>query len=167
MAGMSDSTLQFSVTDKRKALSNKADQFNHYKTNVTAFTCNGAGTTTTLVGANAAPATNDANIIRRGEKFKIYATAGDALPKEETIFTVTGIAVAASTTVTFTPAAAAATANNNVAKFVDSDPLSDEASLDAALTAINGTTYSATKLASMTQNDKVWAYRQAVEGDSF
>jgi len=167
MAGMTGSNLVVNVTDKRKALSNKADSFNHYKTNVTPFTCNGAGTTTTLVGANAAPGTNDSNVIRRGEKFKIYATAGDALPKEETIFTVTGVAVAGSTTVTFTPAAAQATANNNVAKFVDSDPLSDEASLDAALTAISGTAYSATKLASMTQNDKVWAYRQAVEADSF
>lgn len=167
MAGMTDSRLQVSITDKRKALSNKADAHNHYKTNVAPFTCNAAGTTTTLVGANAAPGTNDNNVVRRGEKFKIYATAGDALPKEETIFTVTGVAVAASTTVTFTPAAAQATANNNVAKWVDSDPLADEASLDAALTAINGTTYSATKLASMTQNDKIWAYRQAVEADSF
>lgn len=43
----------------------------------------------------------------------------------------------------------------------------DDASLDARLTAISGTTYSAAQLAKMTRNDKVFAVRKNDEAGSF
>ncbi len=66
------------------------------------FTANATGTTTTIVGANATPSTNT-NVARIGDEFKLFTAAG-AL-KQETVFRITAIAVAASTTLTFTPAA--------------------------------------------------------------
>lgn len=68
-------------------------------------TSNAGGTTTTLVCANASTS------LAIGDKFHLYTTA-DA-PKEYTVFTVTNVVVAGSTTVTFTPAAAVATASTN------------------------------------------------------
>lgn len=125
------------------------------------FTANGAGTTTTIVGANAAPATNDDNIIRRGDRFKLFTSAG--VLKEETVFEFTGIAVAASTTGTFAPAAAGATASGDFCQMVGSYDLDDAEALDGALTAFNGTVYSADRLAQMTQKDKLFAYRQNID----
>lgn len=165
MANLLGSNIEVNYVDKRKYVdAGKGSQHTRNTAQATAaFTANASGTTTTLVGANAAPATNT-NVIRVGEKFRLFVAAGTV--KEEKIFTVTAIAVAASTTVTFTPAAAVATASTDFAKLVDSDPYSDEASLDAALTAVNGTSYSAARLASMTQNDKIFAYRQHVDPES-
>lgn len=121
------------------------------------FTCNAAGTTTTAVGANAAPGTNDNNVIRRGESFKLFTAAGVA--KEETIFRVTGVAVGASTTVTFTPAAGVATANTDVLKRVGPDQMDDISDLDFRLNQLDSTTYTQAKLDGMTANDKVYALR--------
>lgn len=166
MANLLGSNIVVNYVDKRKSVDvGKGSQHTRITAQVTdAFVANAGGSTTTLVGANATPSTG-ANVIRPGEKFRLFA-AGASLPKEEKVFTVTAVAVAASTTVTFTPAAAVATVSTDRAKLVDSDPYSDEASLDAALTAINGTSYSAARLASMTQNDKIFAYRQHVDPDS-
>ena len=122
-----------------------------------AFTANGAGTTTTIVGANAAPGTNDANVVRRGEKFKVFTGAG--VLKEETVVRVTGVAVAASTTVTFTPALAANTASGDELRPVGGETMEDMESIDRRLTAIDGTLYSANNLLKYTLNDKIFALR--------
>jgi len=166
VANLLGSNIVVNYVDKRKSVDvGKGSQQTRNTAQVAdAFVANAGGTTTTLVGANATPATS-VNVLRLGEKFRLFAAAA-VLPKEEKVFTVTGIAVAGSTTVTFTPAAAAATISTDRAKLVASDPYSDEASLDAALTAINGTSYSAANLRLMTQNDKVFAYRQHMDPDS-
>src|SRR6266536_2435873 len=90
------------VDKRRLAAPGGADQSSK-TTGITIFTCNAGGSTTTAVGANAAPGTNDVNVVRRGEAFTLFTAAGVA--KEETVFRITGVAVAGSTTVTFTPAA--------------------------------------------------------------
>jgi hypothetical protein len=160
MAGMTSSNIAFNFVDKRRTTSVAADPHTHLTTGPTVFTANGAGTATTIVGANAAPATST-NVMRLGDKFRLFATGG-AL-KEEKVFEVTGIAVAASTTVTFTPAAAANTASGDFVRLVGAVELTDEESLDSRLAAINGTTYTAAILRQMTQNDKIHAIR--VESD--
>ncbi len=125
----------------------------------TVFTCNAVGTTSTAVGANAAPGVNDSNIVRRGQRFKLFTGAG--VLKEETVFTITptGIAVAASTTITFTPLAAVATANGDLLREVSGNDYDSEDELDARLAAIDGAYFNAARLAQMSQNDKVWALR--------
>lgn len=127
----------------------------------TIFTANGAGTTTTLVGANAAPGTNDTNTVRRDEKFRLFNAAGTL--KEETVFRITGIAVAASTTVTFTPAAAVATASTDFIKRVTLDDYMDVESMDRRLFEINPTSYTAARLQQMCVSDKQYAL--AIEND--
>lgn len=129
----------------------------------TLFTANASGTTTTIVGANAT--VGGANTIRVGEKIKLFNSSG-AL-KEETVFRVTTVAAAGSTTVTFTPAAAGATASGDIAKAVSAHNYKDNQSLDFALNAFNGTLYSQAKLDGMTQNDKVYALRLIQDANSF
>lgn len=127
------------------------------------FTANAAGTTTTLVGANADPSTGT-NVVRIGELFKLFAAGAE---KEDTTFEVTAVAVdtpgAGSTTVTFTPAAAEATASGDEARLLDVFSILDETALDSLLTDINSTSYTTSRLTLMTQNDKVWAIRQEVD----
>lgn len=122
----------------------------------TFFTTNAVGTTTTAVGANAAPAT-ETNVVRIGDRFKLY-TSADVL-KEETVFEVTAVAVAASTTVTFTPAAAAATASGDKLREVTVEDLVDEAAMDARLTALDSGYFTAARLRQMSSNDKLYAIR--------
>lgn len=148
--------------DKRRALSAKADPNTHVTSALVVGTANAIGTTTTLVTANAAPATNT-NMARVGDVFRLFNTSG--VLKEETVFRITGIAVAASNTVTFTPAAAVATAVGDFAKLVGLDAIRDEDSLDRALTSFNATSYSASRLSLMTQNDKVYALRLELDKD--
>ncbi len=123
---------------------------------VALFTANGAGTTTTIVGANAVPNTDDTNVIRRGEKFRLFTSAG--VLKQETVFTVSNIAVGASTTVTFTPAATGATASGDVARQVGVSDLVSQLNLETRLLAAGG--YTQAQLDQMTENDKVFALRQ-------
>lgn len=122
----------------------------------TIFTANAVGTTTTLVGANATPATG-VNVVRPGDRFRLFTSAG--VLKEDKVFTITTIAVAASTTVTFTPAAAAATASGDFAKQVSIDDYQDNDSLDRVLNSINSTIYSQANLDKMNLNDKIYALR--------
>lgn len=161
MQHMTTSNIELGYVDKRKSIKSAADEHTRLTTGVTVFTANAGGTTTTLVGANAAPGTNDNNVIRRGEKFRLFNSSG-AL-KEETVFEVTGVAVAASTTVTFAPAATGATASGDFAKLVGMNDIDDIGSLDDRLTAINSTSYSASRLDSMSVNDKIWALRQEAD----
>lgn len=124
----------------------------------TAFTCNATGTTTTAVGANATPST-DTNCIRIGDEFKLF-TAGNVL-KEETVFRVTGIAVAASTTLTFTPAAATAPVSGDQLKEVGLFLSTGE--MDRRLAALG---FSTAYIARLTENDKVYQLRQSDDPDS-
>ena len=127
---------------------------------LTVFTCNGAGSTTTAVGA-AANLTTSLNCPRIGEKVMIFTSAG--VPKHETVHTIT--AHNGTTTVTFSPAAASATASGDVLKLVSSDPYTDNDSLDARLLAIGGV-YTQAYIDKMTQNDKVYAVRQNSDPNS-
>lgn len=124
------------------------------------FTANAAGTTTTVVGANATLSTG-VNAVRVGDKFRLVSASNVA--KENTMFLVTNVQLdtpgAGSTTVTFSPAAAAATANGDRIRLLTQDNYKDEDSLDARLKALDGTTYSVANLALMTTNDKVYALR--------
>lgn len=117
------------------------------------FTANAGGTTATIVGANAAPATGT-NVVRIGDVFKLFTSGG--VLKQETVFRVTGIAVAASTTVTFTPAAAANTASGDTMRLVDSDAWGSTGAKDRRLAALG---FTATRIASMTENDKDYQLR--------
>lgn len=147
--------------DKRRATSVAADPSMHTSSkSVAGFTANATGTVNTIVGANAAPGTNDNNVIRRGEEFQLF-TAGGA-KKEETIFTVTSIAVAGSTTVNYTPASAVAPVSGDVARLVGMADYEDNNDLDARLVTLG---YTDTQINNMTQNDKVFAIRQADNPD--
>lgn len=160
MGHLIGSNIDISVVDKRRTGPNSRPS-THLTTKYTIFTANAGGSTSTLVGANAAPGTNDVNTVRRGDKFRLFA-AGAALPKEETIFTVINIAVAASTTLTFSPAALVATVSTDLAKLVGLDDIMDELDLDAALGTMG---YNGAQINSMNQNDKIYAYRLGADKD--
>ena len=158
MVHMIGSHIESGFVDKRRAQgTNRSDVNSHMSLGPTVFTANAGGTTTTIVGANAAPGTNDTNVIRRGEKFRLFNSSG--VLKEETVFEVTTIAVGASTTVTFSPAAAVSTASGDFAKLISVDPIMDEENLDSRLTALNPTSYTTARLNQMTTNDKIFAIR--------
>lgn len=119
----------------------------------TFFTANAGGTTTTIVGANAAyPAAT--NVVRIGDEFKLFTSAN--VLKQETVFRVTGIAVAASTTVTFTPAANVITASGDQCKPVDSDAYGSSGNMDRRLVELG---FTAARVATMTENDKAYQLR--------
>lgn len=159
---MIGSNINFSVVDKRKATTPGATSDSFMGTTKTIFTANAGGTTTTLVGANAAPGTNDTNTIRRGEEFRLYDSTGK--PKENTVFSVTNIAVGASTTVTFSPAAAVATVSTDTARLLSLDDFKDIDDLDTRLLTINGgTSYPQSRLDTMTVNDKIYALRAELD----
>lgn len=119
-----------------------------------AFVANAAGTTTTIVGANAAPGTSDANVVRRGEKVKLFNSSG--VLKEEKVFEITTIAVGASTTVTFTPAAAVATASGDILRRVGTSRLDSMDDIDDRLLALG---FSQANVDRMTLNDKLFQIR--------
>lgn len=145
-----------SFTDKRRGA--RADE-NTRRVGKTFFTTNAAGTTTTAVGADGVVATG-VNVVRLGDKFKLFSST-DVL-KEETVFEVTTVASASgTTTVTFTPAAAAASGSGTTLRFVGVDDYKDNESLDERLTAISSSLYTQATLDKMTQNDKVYAIRLA------
>ncbi len=138
--------------DKRRGY--KDDYESRIVTGPVMFTANATGTTTTMVGANATPSTNTNN-IRIGDLFKLFNTGTGTL-KEEKVFRVTGVAVAASTTITFTPAAATAPISGDTAKLVDSDALASTGAKDRRLVALG---VSAARVATMTENDKDYQLR--------
>lgn len=129
----------------------------------TIFTANAVGTNTTLVGVNAAPGTDDTNVVRRVDRFRLYDTNGNL--KEDTVFLISGVAVAASTTITFNPPAQVPTAVGDVAKLVDIDDYSSIPAIDARLMAL-APTYTQGQLDQMTVNDKIWALRQTGDAGS-
>jgi hypothetical protein len=118
------------------------------------FTANATGSTTTMVGANAAyPAAT--NVMRIGDEFKLFNVTTGTL-KEEKVFTVTGIAVAASTTLTFTPAAATAPISGDTAKLVGVYNQYSNAEVDRRLIALG---FTAARVATLTENDKAYQIR--------
>jgi hypothetical protein len=121
-----------------------------------AFTANAGGTTTTIVGANADPTTGfiGTNVMRMGDEFKLFTTAG--VLKEETVFRVTAMAVGASTTVTFTPAAAVATISTDTCRLSGSMNQYSTGELDRRLVQLG---FSATRIATLTENDKQYQIR--------
>jgi hypothetical protein len=145
--------------DPRKAASNDDDI--RGTNGPTVFTANAGGTTATIVGANAAPGT-PSNVIRIGEKVKLKNSSG--VLKEETVFTVTAVAVAASTTVTFSPAALVNTASGDTLTLVSTDWYQDNDSLDRRLIALG---FSQSYVDRMTQNDKVYQIRLSDDPGSF
>ena len=143
--------------DKRRSSAGKSVADEHLRhVGDIFFTANAGGSTTTIVGALSTVATG-VNIVRLGDKFKLFNSSG-AL-KQETVFEVTGVADAASKTVTFSPAASGATASGDTCRFVGSNVYQDHETIDEALLAFNSTLYSQANLDKMTQNDKVYALR--------
>lgn len=118
------------------------------------FTANATGTTTTIVGANAAPGTGT-NIVRLGDEFKLFNVTTGTL-KEETVFRVTAIAVAGSTTVTFAPAAAVAPISGDTMKLVGMSNMYSTGERDRRLVELG---FTAAYVAKMTENDKVYQIR--------
>lgn len=118
------------------------------------FTANATGTTTTIVGANAAPGTTT-NVVRNGEEFKLFNVTTNTL-KEETVFRITGIAVAGSTTVTFTPAAAVAPISGDTMRLVGMSNQYSTGEMDRRLVELG---FTAARVATMTENDKRYQIR--------
>lgn len=117
------------------------------------FTANAGGTTTTVVGANAAPAAGT-NVVRIGDEFKLFTAAG--VLKEEKVFTVTSQAVAGSTTVTFSPAAAVVTASTDTMRLVGDANQNSSAEMDRRLVQLG---FTAARVATLTENDKQYQIR--------
>jgi Tfp pilus assembly major pilin PilA len=117
------------------------------------FTANASGSTTTIVGANAAPGAGT-NIMRLDDEFKLFNSSN--VLKEETVFHVTAQAVAGSTTVTFTPAAAVATVSGDTIKLVGLANQYSTADMDRRLIALG---FSAARVATLTENDKAYQIR--------
>jgi hypothetical protein len=157
--------IELGFIDKRQASNGqaKADPFSHQSTRYVLATANALGSTTTLICANATPGTETAttNVVRIGDTFRLFTAAG--VVKEETVFRVTGVAVAGSTTITFTPAAAVAVASTDVARLTGADGFDDSDSLDQTLTKLASATYTSSVLNSMTLNDKIFAIRSVLE----
>jgi len=157
MAGnLLGSAINVNYVDKRRSPTPNARSNSHNTGRRALYTANGAGSTTTLVGA-AAVLTTSVNVARIGERFRLFASAVATSPKEETVFTVTAVD-ATGALVTFSPAAAVATASGNVARVIGDEDWLDETSIEVALLAAG---YTQTQLNTMTQNDKVWALRNA------
>ena len=122
-------------------------------TGAAAFTANATGTTTTIVGANASPGTG-VNVARLDDEFKLFTAAG--VLKEEKTFRVTGIAVAGSTTVTYTPASAVAPVSGDFYKLAGLQNQSSTGEMDRRLVALG---FSALFVSKLSENDKQYQLR--------
>lgn len=137
--------------DKRRSRQDEFD--NRTVTGAVVFTANAGGTTTTIVGAAPNLATG-VNVMRLDDEFKIFNSSG--VLKEEKVFRVTAIAVPGSITVTFTPAAAANTASGDTLKLVGFNSIQSARDLDTRLLALG---FTAARIATMTENDKMYQIR--------
>lgn len=138
----------------------KEDFSTRYVDNGLSFVANAAGSTTTLVGANA-DVTTGSNVVRLGEQFVLVDSAGDL--KEATVFTVDSIASAASDTITFSPAAAVATVSGDEAHIVGISQQDSIADIDKRLLDLG---FSQTEIDPMTLNDKQYQIRTIDDPDS-
>lgn len=156
MTYMVASSINTQFVDKRKLGVTGTDVDVNRVEGPSIFTANASGSTTTIVGANADLAAGT-NVVRKGDKFKIHSSGGSL--KAERVHRITGIAVSASTTITFSPAASVATASGDFIKLVGQESMDDISDLDNRLTTIAPSTYTAAVLAAMTVNDKIFALR--------
>jgi hypothetical protein len=138
--------------DKRRKANNELES--RIVTGPVVFTANATGTTTTIIGANATPNTGT-NIMRLDDEFKLFNVTTGTL-KEETVFRVTAIAVAGSTTVTYTPASAVAPISGDTVKLVGNDNLASTGEKDRRLATIG---FSAAYILKLTENDKDYQLR--------
>lgn len=138
--------------DKRRSRSDEFD--NRVVSGGVVFTANATGTTTTIVGANAAPNTGT-NVMRLDDEFKLFNVTTGTL-KEEKVFRVTAIAVAGSTTITFTPAAAVAPVSGDTVKLVGFATQASTREMDARLAALG---FSALYIGKLSENDKAYQIR--------
>ena len=138
--------------DKRRS---RSDDFeSRVVTGGAQFTANAGGTTTTILGADATLATG-VNVMRVGDEFKLFTSAG--VLKQETVFRVTSMSSSAgTTTVTFTPAAAVATASGDNARLVGMYNLQSTGDMDRRLVVLG---FTAARVATMTENDKAYQLR--------
>lgn len=118
------------------------------------FTANATGTTTTIVGADAAPGAGT-NVVRLGDEFKLFNVTTGTL-KEETVFRITAISVANPTTVTFTPAAATAPISGDTMKLVGLSNQYSSAEMDRRLVELG---FTAARVATLSENDKRYQIR--------
>ncbi len=145
--------------DKRRAA--RTDDFEtRTTTGPVIFTANATGTTTTIVGALATPGTNT-NVLRIGDEFKLFTSAG--VLKQEVVFRVTNVADAGSRTVTFTPAAATAPVSGDTVRLVGYENLQSTGNMDRRLLALG---FSQTYINRLTENDKVYQLRNSDDADS-
>jgi len=138
--------------DRRRGY--KSDDESHL-VGATIFTANAAGTTLTLVGADGALATG-VNVVRVGDEGKIFNSAG--VVREEKIVRV--IAVASSTgttTVTFSPTISTNTASGDTLRLVGPSNMYSNAEMDRRLAQLG---FTASRVAIMTENDKIYQIRQ-------
>lgn len=150
---MVSSSLPVHIADKRRL--NPPDNSSHVQGG-TIFTANAAGSTSTVVGVNATLSPT-ANVVRIGEKFKLYTSAG--VTKEETVFTITNLVASTSTTVTFSPLAKSATASGDKCVSVSLNNYSDIDNLDDTLKKEDSSYFTDDRLDSLTINDKLYALR--------
>lgn len=151
-------THQLGVASGVDYLDKRRSYRDDFETRVTAgpfpvFTANASGSTTTIIGANAAPATGT-NISRIGDSFKLFTSGG--VLKEEKVFTIVSQAVAGSTTITFSPAAAVATASGDTMRLASLENQYSSADMDRRLIALG---FTAARVATLTENDKAFQIR--------
>lgn len=128
----------------------------------TLFTANAGGTTTTIVGSNGFISGGvNTNIVRVGDEFKLFNSS--SVLKEETVFRITDVATAGSTTITFTPAAAVATANGDIMRLVGPTYSYSSAEKDRRLIQLG---FSAARVAILTENDKDYQLRVSDDAGS-
>src|ERR1044072_6602326 len=118
------------------------------------FTCNATGSTTTAVGANATSGATTPNTVRVGEEFKLFTSAN--VIKVEKVFRITNVAVAGSSTITFTPAAATAPVSGDKLMPVGFNNNYSNAEMDRRLVELG---FTAARVATMTENDKLMQIR--------
>lgn len=119
------------------------------------FTANATGTFSSIVGADATLATG-ANVVRMGDECKLFNAAGAV--RSETIVTITSVSSATgSTTVAFTPTLTVASASGDTLRLVGPMNMYSNAEMDRRLVQLG---FTAARVATMTENDKIYQIRQ-------
>jgi hypothetical protein len=119
------------------------------------FTANAAGTFATIVGADANLSTG-ANIIRLGDEVTLFSSSGAV--KDGRTFRVTSITSATgTTTVGVTPNFMVATVSGDTLRLVGPMNMYSNAEMDRRLVQLG---FTASRVATMTENDKIYQIRQ-------
>lgn len=145
--------------DKRRSY--RDDFEDRFVTGGAQFTANATGTTTTIVGADATLATG-ANVMRIGDEFKLFTTAG--VLKEEKVFRTTNVVSSAgTTTITYTPASAVAPVSGDNARLVGLYNIQSTGDMDRRLAVLG---FSTAYIGKLTENDKMYQLRCSDDADS-